>query len=141
MHFAGVFSMGRKIIDYVYRNTDQAGIPSYNTAGPVTFSATDLQQGLILRDCNGAARSDTVPTAAQILDSLSFRGHNAVAGQSFRFTIRNTSGGAFATTLQPNTGVTLSGTMAVAQLNSKEFMVVINSPSAVTIYSLGSAVF
>lgn len=143
MHASGFIATARKIIDYVYRSLDQAGIPSYNTAGAITLLATDLLQGLILRDCNGAGRADLFPTAQAILDSLTVAGRVPVVGQSFRVHIRNTSGGAFATTLTTNTGLTLSGTMSIAQLNSKEFMVVITNVSvpAVTIYSLGTVVF
>jgi hypothetical protein len=144
MHATGLFAMGRKIIDYVYRSSDQAGIPNYNTAGVVTFSASDLLQGIVLRDCNGAGRADLTPTAQQIIDSLTVFGRPPVAGHSYRFVLRNSSGGAFATTLTAGTGVTISGTAAVAQLNSKEFMVVINNAGAVpavTFYSLGSQVF
>ena len=144
MHFSGVISMGRKIVDYVFRSSDQAGLPSYNTAGPVTFLASDLLQRLILRDCNGAARNDTTPTAQQIIDALTVMGRTPVAGQSFEFIIRNSSAGAFASTLIAGTGVTLSGTPATAQSQSHSWMVVVNNPGAtptVTFYSLGAAAF
>ena len=144
MHATGLMAMGRRIVDYMFRPADQAGIPSYNTAGVVTFAASDLLQGLILRDCNGAARADNTPTAQQIIDALTVFGRAPVPGNSFRFTIRNSSAGAFASTLTAATGVTLSGTAAVGQSNSKEWLVVINNAGAVpavTFYSLGTQVF
>lgn len=143
MHFSGLFAMGRRIIDYAFRPLDQAGIPNYNTAGNVTYLASDLLQPLILRDCNGASRTDTTPTAQQLLDALTVNGRPPVAGHCWRFFLRNTSGGAFTPTVTAGTGVTLSGTPGVAQSNCKEFLVVINtiSPPAVTIYSLGTAIF
>lgn len=142
MHHTGLFAMGRKIVDYVFRPLDQAGLPSYNTAGPVTFLASDLLQRLILRDCNGAARNDTTPTAQQIIDALTVMGRPPVAGHSFEFIIRNTSAGAFASTLVAGTGVTLNGTAATVQAAGHAFMAVINNAGAtpaVTIYSLGAA--
>ena len=108
MHQTGLFAMGRKIVDYCFRPLDQAGLPSYNTAGPVTFLASDLLQRLILRDCNGAARNDTTPTAQQIVDALTVMGRPPVAGHTFEFVIRNSSGGAFASTILAGAGVTLS---------------------------------
>lgn len=144
MHATGLMAMGRRIVDYMFRPSDQAGIPNYNTAGVVTFAASDLLQGLILRDCNGAARADNTPTAAQIIDALTVFGRAPVPGNAFRFILRNSTAGAFATTLTAATGVTISGTAAVGQSNSKEFLVVINNAGAVpavTFYSLGTQVF
>ena len=145
MHATGLMAMGRKIVDYVFRPADQAGLPSYNTAGPVTFLASDLLQRLILRDCNGAARNDTTPTAQQIIDALTVFGRQPVPGNSFEFVIRNSSAAAFASTIVAGTGVTLSpAAITVAQLNARAFMVVINSTGAVpavTIYSLAGGVF
>ena len=44
---------------------------SYSTAGNVTFTATDCLAGFILRDCNGAARADTLPSVAALFSSRS----------------------------------------------------------------------
>jgi len=136
--------MGRKIVDYVFRPLDQAGLPSYNTAGPVTFLASDLLQRLILRDCNGAARSDVTPTAQQIIDALTVMGRPPVAGHSFEFILRNSTAGAFAITLTAGAGVTLSpAAITVTQSNARAFMVVVNNVNvpAVTIYSLAGGAF
>jgi len=145
VHHTGLFAMGRKIVDYVFRPLDQAGLPSYNTAGPVTFLASDLLQRLILRDCNGAARNDTTPTAQQIIDALTVMGRPPVAGHSFEFVIRNSSAAAFASTIVAGTGVTLSpAAITVTQNNARAFMAVINNAGAtpaVTIYSLAGGAF
>ncbi|HXU03865.1 MAG TPA: hypothetical protein VN903_23045 [Polyangia bacterium] len=142
MHATGLMAMGRKIVDYVFRPADQAGLANYNTAGPVTYLASDLMQRLILRDCNGAARSDVTPSAQQIIDALTVFGRAPVPGNSYEFIIRNSSAGAFAITIVAGAGVTLSpAAITIAQANARAFMVVINSPTAVTIYSLGSGTF
>lgn len=145
MHATGLMAMGRKIVDYVFRPLDQAGLPSYNTAGPVTFLASDLLQRLILRDCNGAARSDVTPTAQQFIDALTVFGRPPVPGNSFEFVIRNSTAGAFAITIVAGAGVTLSpAAITIAQANARAFMVVVNNAGAVpavTIYSLGSGTF
>lgn len=144
MHFTGIFAMGRRIVDYFYDPLSQAGIPSYNTAGVITYRANDFLQGLILRDCAGAGRADLTPTAQQIIDALTVGLRPPVVGQGFDFDLRNTSGGAFTITLTAGTGVTISGTATIAQNNQKRFRVVITTIGAVpavTIYSMGTVVF
>ena len=113
---------------------------TYTTAGAITMTAADLLAGLVLRDPNGAGRADLVPTAAAIIDALTINGHPPAVGASFEFTIRNTADAAETITVTTNTGITLSGTMTIAQSNSKRFLVVVASLSAVSIYSLGTVV-
>ena len=116
-------------------------VASINTAGVVAYTGAQIAGGLILRDCNGAGRADTVPTAADLLAAIP----SAQVGQSIRFTIRNTSGGATSITVSTATGVTLSGTMTIAQNNSKDFLAVFTNVTAAseayTLYSLGTVVF
>ncbi len=111
-----------------------------NTAGVVTYSAAELVGGLILRDPAGANRDDVTPTAAQIVGAVTA----AIATSSFEFIIRNTADAAETITLTAGSGVTLSGTMTIAQNNSKRFLAVITNAGsgteAVTIYSLGTSV-
>jgi hypothetical protein len=110
------------------------------TAGDETYSAAEMLGGLILRDPNGAGRSDTTDTAANIVAAFP----NAIVGSSFQFTVRNTADAAETITLGGGTGVTTSGTMTIGQNNSKTFLVrldnVTSSSEACTIYSLGTSV-
>lgn len=110
------------------------------TAGAKTYSAAELKGGLILRDPAGGNRSDVTPTAAQIVAGVT----GAVVGSSFEFTIRNTADAAETITLTAGSGVTLSGTMTIAQNNSKRFLCrldnITSGSEAVTIYSLGTVV-
>ena len=108
------------------------------TAAAVTYSVAQVLGGIILRDPAGAARADLLPTAAALLAEL----EGAVAGTAFEFTIRNTADAAETITVTTNTGLTLSGTMTIAQSNSKRFLAVVtdvNTP-AITVYSLGTVV-
>jgi hypothetical protein len=78
---------------------------SYATAGNVTYTAADLISGVIVRDCAGAGRSDTLPTAAllvaaipgcqvgDIVDTLIVNGSDAAE----TITLGAGSGGAFDT--------------------------------------------
>ncbi|MCE5335248.1 MAG: hypothetical protein LLG06_11755 [Desulfobacteraceae bacterium] len=110
------------------------------TAGARTYTAAELIGGLILRDPAGGARNDVTPTAAAIVAGIA----GAVIGSSFEFTIRNTADAAETITLTAGSGVTLSGTMTIAQLNTKRFLAVCTAVAsgseAVTIYSLGTVV-
>lgn len=131
--FSGLASLANRFVDFFTAST-------LTTAGVVTYTAAQLLGGLILRDPNGAGRSDVTPTATQIL--ALFEG-KATIGQGFRFTIRNTADAAETITVTAGSGVTLSGTMTIAQNNSKDFVAVITAigTPAVTVYSLGTVVF
>jgi len=110
------------------------------TAGANTWSAAELIGGMLLRDPAGDNRADVTPTAAQIVAGIA----GAIVGSSFEFTIRNTADAAETITLTAGAGVTLSGTMTIAQNNSKRFLAVCTNVTgaaeAVTIYSLGTIV-
>jgi len=109
------------------------------TAGVVTYTAAQLLGGLILRNPNGAGRSDVLPTASSLAEFLV----KPKAGTSFEFTVRNTATAAETITMTVGTGATISGTATIAQNNTKRFLVVLtnttNSP-AYTVYSLGTVV-
>ena len=110
------------------------------TAAAVTYSAAALAGGLILRNTNGANRADLVPTAANLLAAIP----GAQVGQAVEFAIRNTAGAAETITLTTNTGMTMSGTMTIAQNNTKKFVAVFTNVTAAseaaTVYSLGTVV-
>lgn len=111
-------------------------VSTLTTAGVVTYTPVQLLGGLILRDPNGAGRSDVTPTAAALINEMS----TSNIGASFKFSIRNTADAAETITVTAGAGVTLSGTMTIAQNNTREFLAVVTSPTAVTIYSLGTLV-
>lgn len=110
------------------------------TAGDVTFTAAEMLGGLILRDPAGSARADLLAAAAAIVAAIA----GCIVGSSFEFTIRNTADAAETITVTTNTGLTLSGTMTIAQNNSKRFLAVVTNigsgTEAVTVYSLGTVV-
>jgi hypothetical protein len=108
------------------------------TAAAITMTTTQILGGLLLRDPAGAGRADLLPTAAAIVAAI----NGADIGTSFEFLIRNTADAAETITVTTNTGLTLSGTMTIAQNNTKRFLVRIASitpgAEAVTVYSLGT---
>lgn len=119
----------------IFRNVT---VSTITTAAAVAFTADQILGGLILRDPNGLARADTLPTAAAVYAAT----NSPVNGTnlSFEFTIRNTADAAETITVSTATGLTLSGTMTIAQNNTKKFMWVQTSPTAATVYSLGTIV-
>jgi len=116
-------------------------VATVDTTAAVTYTAAQIKGGLILRDPNGSGRSDLFPTAADIVAALP----SAFVDQAFVVTIRNTADAAETITMTTNTGLTLSGTMTIAQNNQKPFLVrltnVTSGAAAATIYSMGTVVF
>jgi hypothetical protein len=115
---------------------------AYNDASDQAITAAQVLGKLILRDCNGAPRQDTLPTAAAMVAAIK----GCVAGTYFEFVLRNTSAGAHTLTVAaPDAQVTISGTVTVAQNNTKRFGVLITNVGAAaeayTAYSLGTSVF
>lgn len=77
------------------------GAPSsYNTAGNVTYTAADLMSGIIIRDPNGASRSDVLPTAALLVAALP----GAAIGDTLRCLIVNGADAAETITLTAGSG-------------------------------------
>ena len=114
----------------------QGATTTITTAGVATYTAAQLLGGYILRDPAGGDRSDVSPAAADIIAAIT----QAATGNRFQFIIKNTADAAETITLTAGAGVTLSGTMTIAQNNSKRFMVEVTGATTVTIYSLGTAV-
>lgn len=111
-------------------------VTTEDTADAVTFTADEVLGGLILRDPNGDDRADLLPTASDLITELD----DPAVGTSFEFTIRNTANADETITVTTNTGLTLSGTMTIAQNNSKRFLAVVTSATTITVYSLGTVV-
>lgn len=88
-------------------NTDNHGLPAVTitTAGAATYTVTQLLGLMISRDCAGAGRTDTTPTAANIIAGAGLQ----LNGASFSTYLKNTSDAAETITLAAGTDVTLLG--------------------------------
>lgn len=73
------------------------------------------------------------PAAADIVAAIP----NAQIGFSYVLEIRNGSGSANTATITTNTGITLTGTMTIAQNVTRRFIVTLTSLTAVTVQSMG----
>lgn len=135
-----VFSQIHAEAGRVFEKTTPATL---TTAGNQTLTVAQLLGGLLLRDPNGGAVTDTTPTAAAIKAAIEADNKlNVGVGLSFEFTIRNTADAAETITVAGGTGVTVSGTATIAQSNSKRFKAVFTAwdTPAITLYSLGTVV-
>ena len=129
-HFNALAVMSRKFMDFLLPVT-------VATAGPVTYTPAQFLGGMILRDCAGAARSDTTPTAAAIIAGMTVSGRPPVEGNYCELYLRNTSGGAFAVTMLAGAGVILAGTMAVPQSQTGRYLVTVGAAGVVTVTCVG----
>lgn len=107
---------------------DQA-VTTVTTAGAGTYTAAGFATGLIKRDPNGASRTDTTPTAAQLIAGLGL-----TANYQYKFcTIHNNADAAETITLAAGTNVTLKGTITAEQGTVIRLCVVRTSSTTVAI--------
>lgn len=112
------------------------------TAGDVTHTADEVLGGLILRDCNGGARTDTFPTAALLV--AAYKG--VVVGSGVRVIIRNTSDAAEAITMVAGTGMAIlaggGDLLSIAQNATSEYLIqftnVTSGSEACVLYTINS---
>lgn len=97
------------------------------TAGQLTGSAVTVYDSTATTPGSIATR-----TATEMVGDL-----GATVGATYILIIRNSSGSANTMTVTAGTGVTLTGTMTIAQSVSRVFVVTINTATTMTIQSVG----
>lgn len=85
----------------------------------------------------GGAGTLTTPTAALLVAAIP----GARAGMTYRLRIINSSSANFAWTLTAGSGVTLTGTMSIAQNTWRDFYVTLTSLTAVGVQNIGTGTF
>ncbi len=119
------------------RVTRHAHVTTRSVASGVSYTSTDIEEGIIKRDCNGANRTDTTPTAAEIVAGLP----DTTVGSSIEVIIYNISATNHTITLAAGTGVSLFGVLPIGQSQGCTFKVVVDNigtgTEAVTLYSKG----
>lgn len=111
------------------------------TAGAVTYSAAQMVNGFIIRDPNGAGRTDPTATAAALLEQARAVFGNISVGSNFIFEIANTADANEVITLGAGAGVTLwPASQTIAQNANGRFRAVFTNVTAgavaVTIYKV-----
>jgi predicted RecA/RadA family phage recombinase len=97
---------------------------SINTAGAVTYTAAQVLGGIIVRDPNGAARNDVLPTAALLVAAIP----GAAVGDIIRTKLINGADAAETITLSAGAGGAFdanqtAASQVLAQLNSKDIII------------------
>ena len=84
---------------------------SVTTAGANTLTAANVIAGIYVRDCNGAGRTDTLPTAALLVAGLT----RPAVGDVLRLLVINgTTGGATTLTIAAGSGGTFDAAQTAA---------------------------
>lgn len=105
------------------------------TAGAATYTKEAIAGGVITRDPAGAARTDTTPTAADIISECGLQQD----GETALCYLINTADAAEAITLAGGTGVTISNAgQTLAQNESAVLLFRRTGAAAVTLYILGA---
>lgn len=102
---------------------------SISTAGAVTLTVDQIMSGLILRDCAGAVRTDTLPTAAL------FAGEGFLVNTGIRFSVRNISDdSAELLTIAVGSGITAQSStdLTIEPGQTNEYMLVITNVNSGT---------
>ncbi|MDO8673196.1 MAG: hypothetical protein Q7O66_17460 [Dehalococcoidia bacterium] len=111
-----------------------------DTAGAVTYTAAQMLGGLILRDPNGAGRTDVTPTAALLVAGLPVQAR--VNDITYLCHLINTANANETITVSAGNGVTLiPATVTVAQNENALLLIRFtdvndNGTEAVTIYAM-----
>lgn len=115
------------------------------TAGAATYTAASIGGGYILRDPNGNNRTDTLPTAALLVAYLRLKADPYSVGLAtyvaMDFIVENTADAAETITVAVGTGgsVQTGHTMTIAQNNSKQFTLLINTSALTyTVFNRGT---
>jgi hypothetical protein len=105
-------------------------------AGTGSLTAQQMKNGIILRDPDGANRTDTTASATDIVNSIV----DAVDGTTYNFFMKNIDAGSLAVTLQPGTGVTFDVPIVIQAGEVKSMLVRITNATtpAVTIFTLST---
>lgn len=107
-----------------------------NTAGAITLTAAMLKTGLITRDPNGANRTDTFDTAANILAAIPALAND---GDIFRVYLINTADAAETITLAVAAGLTIANVgQTLAQNEAAMLLLRRTSSTTIVVYIVGA---
>jgi len=116
-------------------------VTSVNATNNYTYTAAQLVGGAISRDPSGGNRTDTSPTAADLVTEVKSKNSAVETGSAFKFFLYNTSS-SYTVTLQGGTGVTIHGNTTINSEKVVEIEVLISnattSSESVDIYVLSN---
>ena len=133
-YFRGFTVGNSSVLPILRRRIDGLNTPAtVNTAGAETYTAAQISRGIILRDPNGASRTDTLPTAAFIIAGVGNQYTLAENGDTIVFEVRNTAAATHNVTLAAGAGVTLLGDIVIPPLGSRILTAIRTGASAVQV--------
>lgn len=122
------------ILPTLTRRVDEMNTPaSVDTAGAATYTAAQISTGIILRDPNGASRTDVLPTAALLIAGSANRYTLAADGDSIEWQVRNTGSAGELITLSAGVGVTLLGDLVFDAGATRVLKAIRTGSAAVTV--------
>ena len=121
------------------RIRESMGLADNTTNSDQTYTAAQLVGGIITRDPNGSARTDTTATGTEIETELNAQGIDVATGDTFTCLIVNTANGAEAITIGGGSGVAISNAgQTIAQNESALLLFRRTGANAFTCYILGA---
>jgi hypothetical protein len=120
--------------DVVY-NTKSATSGTTLTGANLTGAINEVT--LNLTGTLGGDANAQLPTVANLVAAIP----NAVAGQSYKLRVINSSSANHVWTITTNTGWTLNGTMTIAQNTWRDFFLTLTTTSAAVLQSVGTGTF
>jgi hypothetical protein len=113
--------------------------PTDLTGANKTLTADEICSGVLNRDCSGAGKTDTLPTATLLLAAMQARGYGA--GEQMRVSVTNVSDAAEALTIATGSGITLvtaGADQVISRYETAEliFSIITVSPVAIGCLSL-----
>jgi hypothetical protein len=133
-YFRGFTVGNSSVLPVLRRRIDGLNTPAtVNTAGAETYTAAQISRGIILRDPNGASRTDTLPTAAFIIAGVGNQYTLAENGDTIVFEVQNTAAATHNVTLAAGAGVTLLGDIVIPPLGSRILTAIRTGASAVQV--------
>lgn len=123
-------------IDSAGRFSEYLGVTDYTTAGNWTITPAALAGGIITRDPNGSARTDTFDTAANIIAGIPALSYDGACVCCYYI---NTADAAEAITFAVATGLTIANVgQTVAQNESALLVLRRASSTTIVVYILGA---
>ena len=114
--------------------------PALVAGGNVTLTPAQLMAGMVER-AMGGNKTDTLPTAADLVAAMSRGGYAPPVGASLDVVFRNTAAATDVLTLVLGAGITAPAggtlTLAIPAASVRTFRFVVTSGSTITVFALG----
>lgn len=118
----GVHALARDQVIKTSKLVERTDVLTDTTAGAVTYTAAQVLGGIILRDPNGAGRTDVLPTAALLVAAMK----DEEVGDTVQCLVINNADAAETITISAGSGgtvVQIAGTRIIPQNTSRMLLI------------------